>query len=76
MGQMKAPVEYEVRRFQLPRTMSTKAAQQLLTDHAEYGSWELARLRRYADGRRDVWLRRKIIRARRSAWLATETASE
>lgn len=66
MGEMNVPVEYEVRRFTLPRTMSNNATRQLLTEQAEYGSWELARLRRYADGRRDVWLRRKIIRARRS----------
>ena len=35
---------------------------QLLTDQAEYGGWELTRLRRYSDGTRDVWIRRKIIR--------------
>jgi uncharacterized protein DUF5703 len=36
----------------------------LLTDHAEYGGWELARLRRYRDGSGDAWIRRKIIRMR------------
>lgn len=68
MREMSVPIEYETRRLQLPRTMSTNATRQLLTDHAEYGSWELARLRRHPDGTKDVWLRRKIIRARRSQW--------
>lgn len=60
-----AAVEYEVRKVKLPRGVSRSAARQLLTDEAEYGQWELARLRVHADGRRDVWLRRKIIRAMR-----------
>jgi hypothetical protein len=55
-------VEYEVERVRLGRHLSHKAVRQLLTDHAEYGGWELARLRRYRDGSRDVWIRRKIIR--------------
>jgi hypothetical protein len=55
-------VEYEVERVRLGRHLSRKAVRQLLTDHAEYGGWELARLRRYRDGTRDAWIRRKIIR--------------
>ena len=55
-------VEYQVHRVRLDRQLSRKAVRQLLTDHAEYGGWELARLRRYRDGTRDVWIRRKIIR--------------
>jgi hypothetical protein len=55
-------VEYEVERVRLGRHLSHKAVRQLLTDHAEYGGWELARLRRYRDGSRDVWIRRKILR--------------
>ncbi|MPZ63640.1 MAG: hypothetical protein GEU93_20660 [Propionibacteriales bacterium] len=73
---MSVPIEYETRKIQLPRTMSTNAARQLLTDHAEYGSWELARLRRYPDGTKDVWLRRKIIRARRPYGWAPPTAAD
>ena len=46
----------------LPRETSRDAARRLLTDHAEYGEWELARLHRYADGSRKVTLRRPIIR--------------
>ena len=41
---------------------SRSAVRQLLAEHAEYGGWELTRLRRYRDGTRDVWIRRKIIR--------------
>ncbi|WP_439649040.1 DUF5703 family protein [Herbidospora cretacea] len=46
----------------LPRGTSREAARRLLTEHAEYGHWELDRLRLYSDGSRRVWLRRKIIR--------------
>lgn len=57
-------VEYEVERVRLGRHLSRNAVLQVLTDQAEYGGWELTRLRRYRDGTRDVWVRRKIIRAR------------
>jgi len=59
---MRRPVEYEETKVRLGRTMSRNAVRQLLTDHAEYGGWGLRRLRRYPDGTRDVWIRRKIIR--------------
>jgi len=57
-------MEYEFQRFRLPRTISRAAVRRLLTERAEYGGWELARLRRYRDGTRDAWIRRKIIRVR------------
>jgi hypothetical protein len=57
-------VEYQVERVRLGRHLSRHAVRQLLTDHAEYGGWELARVRRYRDGTRDAWIRRKIIRMR------------
>jgi hypothetical protein len=60
-------VEYEVERVRLGRHLSRHAVRQLLTEHAEYGGWELARLRRYRDGTRDAWIRRKIIRVRTSS---------
>ncbi|KWX01328.1 hypothetical protein C3Y87_15430 [Carbonactinospora thermoautotrophica] len=59
-------VEYEYQQLYLPRGMSRNAVRQLLTAHAEYGHWELVRLRLYADGSRRVWLRRKIIRVKRT----------
>ncbi|MGH3321946.1 MAG: DUF5703 family protein [Streptosporangiaceae bacterium] len=55
-------VEYEYMQVYLPRGTSRRVARQLLTDHAEYGQWELARVRLYPDGSRRAWLRRKIIR--------------
>ncbi|SDE44876.1 hypothetical protein SAMN04489747_3437 [Auraticoccus monumenti] len=58
-------VEYEVRRVRLDRDLSRTAVRRLLTDQAEYGGWELSRLRRYRDGTREAWMRRKIIRVRR-----------
>jgi hypothetical protein len=50
----------------LPRGTSRETARRVLTDHAEHGEWELARLRLYADGSRKVTLRRRIIRAVRT----------
>lgn len=58
----KRVVEYETERVRLGRHLPRSAVRKLLTDHAEYGGWELMRLRRYRDGTRDVWIRRKIIR--------------
>lgn len=60
-----ASTEYEFRHLVLPRSTSRTAAVRLLTDQAEYGCWELARLRRRPDGSRDVLLRRTIMRWRR-----------
>ncbi|MDQ1586308.1 MAG: hypothetical protein QOH80_1673, partial [Actinomycetota bacterium] len=51
----------------LPRGTTRGEARRLLTDHAEYGHWELARLRLFPDGSRRVWLRRRVIRAVRTA---------
>lgn len=56
-------IEYQVERVRLGRHLPRSAVRQLLTEQAEYGGWELTRLRRYRDGTRDVWIRRKIIRA-------------
>lgn len=37
-----------------------------LIDHAEYGKWELRRSRIYAGGSRKYWLRRRIMKVRRT----------
>jgi hypothetical protein len=58
--------EYEFQRFWLPRTSSRTAVRRLLTDRAEYGGWELARLRLLPDGTRRVTMRRRIIRVART----------
>lgn len=54
--------EYEVKVLTLPRTTSRGDVRRLLTEQAEYGKWELARLCLYVGGSRKVWLRRRIIR--------------
>ena len=60
-------VEYEYQDLRLPRGTSRSATRQLLTEQAEYGHWELARLRRSREGLYTVRLRRRIIRAVRTA---------
>lgn len=59
--------EYETQQIYLPRGTSRGEARRVLTEHAEYGHWELSRLRLYPDGSRRVWLRRKVIRVMRTA---------
>lgn len=56
--------EYETERLRVDHTWSKNAVRRLLTDRAEHGGWELERLRRYRDGSREIWVRRKIIRVR------------
>jgi hypothetical protein len=58
--------EYEFHHLLLPRGTSRGAARRMLTDHAEYGRWELARLRMFPDGTRKVTLRRRILRITRT----------
>ncbi|MFD7923647.1 DUF5703 family protein [Streptomyces sp. NPDC059740] len=60
--------EYEFRDVYVPRGVSRKNATRLLTEHAEYGHWELDRLRLFPDGSRRVRLRRRIIRQVRATW--------
>ena len=65
--QWPAMAEWEYQHLYLPRGTSRGAARRLLTDQAEYGHWELARLRLFADGSRRVVLRRKVIKVVRTA---------
>jgi hypothetical protein len=60
-------MEYSYMVLYLPRGMSRDAARRILTDHAEYGHWELSRLRLYGDGSRKATLRRPIIRQARAS---------
>lgn len=46
-------------RLYLPPGTTRRAAQTVLTLHAEYGEWELDRLRLFPDGSRRVVLRRR-----------------
>ena len=60
-------VEYEYRELTFHRDQSRGEVRQALTEHAEYGRWELFRVRLFWGGVRKVVLRRKIIRVRRTA---------
>lgn len=59
-------LEYSYLDLHLPRGTSRETARQVLTQHAEYGHWELDRLRLYPDGRRQIRLRRKVMRVTRT----------
>jgi hypothetical protein len=59
---MRVMAEYSYLVLYLPRGTPRDVARHILTDHAEYGYWELARLRLNADGSREATLRRPIIR--------------
>lgn len=58
--------EYEYRILTFDRRTPKAAARQAVREHAEYGRWELERTRTYVGGRTRTWLRRRIIRPRRS----------
>ncbi len=59
-------VEYEYRVLTFERRFSRAEVRRALAEQAEYGHWELARLRVYVGGVRRIWLRRKIIRVQRT----------
>jgi hypothetical protein len=60
-------VEYEYRVLRFPKDVSRADIRKTLADEAEYGHWELHRTRVYLGGVRRTWLRRRVIRARRTA---------
>jgi len=60
-------VEWEFDDVSYSRDFSRHVVAKLLVERAEHGGWELDRLRITADGTRRVILRRKIIRAVRTA---------
>ncbi|MGL5866835.1 MAG: DUF5703 family protein [Dermatophilaceae bacterium] len=57
-------VEYEYLVLVFGRETARDEVRRALTDHAEYGHWELARTRTYLGGLTRAWLRRRIIRPR------------
>jgi hypothetical protein len=67
--------EYSYMVLYFPRGTSRDAARRTLTDHAEYGNWELSRLRLYPDGSRKATLRRMIIRQMRAPLPPVATVS-
>ncbi|RAY15402.1 hypothetical protein DPM19_11950 [Actinomadura craniellae] len=58
--------EYTYMVLRLPRGTTRDVARQVMTEHAEYGGWELHRLRLFPDGSRRIQLRKRIIRQRRT----------
>ena len=62
---VRSVAEYEFQRLTFPREFSRNVVTRLLVDRAEYGGWELDRVRILHDGTRKVVLRRKIIRQQR-----------
>ena len=70
-GRQRATVEpddrYEYRHLTLPRGTTRGQARAMLTEQADTGRWELARVRLFVGGARQVSLRRRIIRVRRTA---------
>ena len=60
-------VEWEFERLMFSREHPRNVVTKLLVERAEHGGWELDRVRIGADGTRRVILRRKIIRAVRTA---------
>ncbi len=62
--QRSSNVEWRV--VDIPRDIPRADALALLTEQAEYGSWELARSVVFEGGARRVWLRRRRIRVVRT----------
>lgn len=60
-------VEWEFETLVLPKDFSRNVVTRMLVERAEHGGWELDRVQIGPDGRRRVVLRRKIIRAVRTA---------
>lgn len=53
-------MDYEYVPLRLPANVDRMTAVAQLTIQAEYAGWELARLRLYRDGTRQVVLRRRV----------------
>jgi len=51
--------DWEYAPLRIPSDVTRVNAAVRLALHAEYGGWELARVRRYTDGSRQILLRRK-----------------
>ena len=63
----RSAVEWEFAKVSFDRDFSRNVVTKLLVERAEHGGWELDRVRIGNDGTRRVVLRRKIIRAVRTA---------
>lgn len=61
MKRQRPHLTYEFRRVSFSKDVPRSVSLQELNDQAEYGKWELARVRVSVGGMRTVWLRRKIM---------------
>jgi hypothetical protein len=50
---------FEYQPLRIDATVSRSAAATMLSIRAEFAGWELARVLRFSDGSRRVWLRRR-----------------
>ena len=57
---------YEWRVVNIPASVSRAEARAMLTEHAEFGAWELARTIVFMGGARRVWLRKRTMRVVRT----------
>jgi len=57
---------YEWRVVDIPASVSRAEARAMLTEHAEFGAWELARTLVFVGGARRVWLRKRTMRVVRT----------
>jgi hypothetical protein len=57
---------YEWRVVDIPASVSRAEARAMLTEHAEFGAWELARTIVFIGGARRVWLRKRTMRVLRT----------
>ena len=65
-------VDYQYRVMVFGSGVSAGDLCRAVAQEAEYGHWELSRLRLYFGGARKVWLRRQIIHVQRTVWQNTE----
>jgi hypothetical protein len=59
--------EWEFCDLRFPREISRTAVVRELAERAEYGRWELARVRLSPTGERRIRLRRRMMRVQRTA---------
>lgn len=67
MRQQSAEKLWEYKEISVPRDVSRENTRLYLTGIAETDHWELDRLHLYPDGRKKVWLRRRIYKVVRTA---------
>ncbi|WP_236683394.1 DUF5703 family protein [Demequina sediminicola] len=65
-GAQRSPQQYEWRVLEFPRTTSHSQVRTMMTEHAEYGRWELARSQILVGGQRRIWLRRRVYKLQRT----------